>query len=546
LILKDMMTSLSVAKDMSPLSTAAAPALSSDQAAVIHAAAQLIGKSLDLTVSIGAMLKLLAERLHLKKGRVIQTDPENGLLRITYSHGLSAQEISDGIYAIGEGVTGRVMASGEIALVPDVHKEPAYIGRISSIESTRILPAYIAVPIMQNDVSIGVLAVQRETLNLPQSVGDVYVLQITAAMIGQILRIHALVSERTGELLRENAHLKRVKSMEDAAVHGIVGQSPELRRALSEAEKAAASAATVLLIGESGCGKERFARMIHLASARRDKPFVCINCAAIPPNLLEAELFGHEKGSFSGATAMRKGKFEIAAGGTLFLDEIGDMTTDLQAKLLRVLQEKVVQRIGSNTEIAVDVRIISATNRQLNDAVKTGEFRLDLYYRLNVLPIHLPPLRDRQGDIELLALYFLARYNQQQHRNVLFTGDALRRLEAYDWPGNVRQLENVIERLVIMSDAEFIGNEEIDRILGAETAITIDDLEGDTGKRLAPPPDATAAESFKPHKKVCAGERARIIEVLRESDGNKTQAARRLGLSTRQLYYRLSKLKIEQ
>ena len=222
------------------------------------------------------------------------------------------------------------------------------------------------------------------------------------------------------------------------------------------------------------------------------------------------------------------------------------MTTDLQAKLLRVLQEKVVQRIGSNTEIPVDVRIISATNRQLNDAVKTGEFRLDLYYRLNVLPIHLPPLRDRQGDIELLALYFLARYNQQQHRNVLFTGDALRRLEAYDWPGNVRQLENVIERLVIMSDAEFIGNEEIDRILGEETAITIDDLESDNSKRLAPAPNATTAESFKPHKKVCTGERARIIKVLRESDGNKTQAARRLGLSTRQLYYRLAKLKIEQ
>ena len=535
----------SFAKDMIPLAAADAPALSSDQAAVIHAAAQLIGKSLDLTVSIGAVLKLLAERLQLKKGRVIQSEPDNGVLRITYSHGLSEQEIADGIYALGEGVTGRVMSSGEVALIPDVRKEPAYIGRISSIESTRILPAYIAVPIMQSNECIGVLAVQRESLNPPQSDGDVYVLQITAAMIGQILRIHALVSERTGELMRENARLKRVKSMEDAAVYGIVGQSPALRRALSEAEKAAASNATVLLIGESGCGKERFARMIHLASARRDKAFVCINCAAIPPSLLEAELFGHEKGSFSGATSMRKGKFEIAAGGTLFLDEIGDMTPDLQAKLLRVLQEKVVQRIGSNAEIPVDVRIIGATNRQLDDAVKTGGFRLDLYYRLNVLPIHLPPLRERDGDIELLALYFLARYNQQQHRNMLFTGDALQRLEAYDWPGNVRQLENVIERLVIMSDADFIGNEEIDHILGTETAITLHDLESDNRKHHGTSPAAPAMPSFKPHKKVCADERSRIIEVLRESDGNKTLAARRLGLSTRQLYYRLSKLKIE-
>ena len=539
-----MMTS-TFAKDMTPISAEVAPTLSPDQAAVIHAAARLIGKSLDPGDSIEAILKLLAERLQLKKGRVIQADQTQGPLRITYSYGLSEQEISHGVYALGEGVTGRVMTSGEIALIPDVRNEPTYVGRVSSIDSARVLPAYIAVPILQNDACIGVLAVQRETLDPPQSAGDVYVLQITAAMIGQILRIHALVSERTGELLRENAHLKQVTSMEDAAVHGIVGRSPALRRALSEAEKAAASAATVLLIGESGCGKERFARMIHLASARRDKPFVCINCAAIPPNLLEAELFGHEKGSFSGASAMRKGKFEVAAGGTLFLDEIGDMTPDLQAKLLRVLQEKTVQRIGSNKEIPVDVRIISATHRQLNDAVKTGEFRLDLYYRLNVLPITLPPLREREGDVQLLALYFLARYNQQQHRNVLFTGESLQRLAAYDWPGNVRQLENVIERLVIMSDVDFIGSDEIDGILGTETAITLVDLENETEKHPANGAGYAAPVSYKPHKKVRAGDRDRIIEALRDSDGNKTLAARRLGLSTRQLYYRLSKLNIE-
>ena len=540
------MASLSYVKDMAPLATADAPALSPDQAAVIHAAAQVIGKSLDPAVSIGEVLELLSERLRLKKGRVIQTDPADGMLRITYSHGLSHQEIANGVYAMGEGITGRVMASGEIALVPDVNKEPSYIGRISSLETTRIFPAYIAVPIVQNDACIGVLAAQRESLNPPQSAGDIYVLQITAAMIGQILRIHALIAERTGELLRENEHLKHIKSMDDASVHGIVGRSPALRRALGEAEKAASSNAVVLLIGESGCGKERFARMIHLASARRDKPFVCINCAAIPPNLLEAELFGYEKGSFTGATAARKGKFEIAAGGTLFLDEIGDMTPDLQAKLLRVLQEKVVQRIGSHQETALDVRIISATNRQLEDMVKTGEFRLDLYYRLNVVPILLPPLRERDGDIELLALYFLARYNQQQHRNVLFTSEALRRLEDYDWPGNVRQLENVIERLVIMSDADFLDAAEIDKLLGTETAITRDDLDGDNGKRGAAAQGSTAPESFKPHKRVYPGERAVIIEALRESDGNKTQAARRLGLSTRQLYYRLAKLNIEQ
>lgn len=520
-----------------------APPLTSDQAAVILATARLIGKSPDPNI-INGVLALLSERLGLEKGRVIQMDPAGSRLRITFANGLSEREIANGVYAVGEGVTGRVMATGEIAFVPDVSNEPAYLARVSSFESARVPPSYIAIPIAHHGICIGVLAVLR-LRRKQQSAGDLSVLQIIAAMIGQILRVQSPAREHTGEPIGENEQLIRIKSMEDAAVHGIVGKSPALRRALDEAAKAASSEATVLLIGESGCGKERFARMIHLASARRDKPFVCINCAAIPPNLLEAELFGYEKGSFTGATVARKGKFEIAAGGTLFLDEIGDMSPDLQAKLLRVLQEKVVQRIGSNQEIALDVRIISATNKQLEDAVKTGEFRLDLYYRLNVVPISLPPLRQRDGDIELLALYFLARYNQQQHRNVIFTREALRRLESYDWPGNVRQLENVIERLVIMSDAESIGSEEIDRILGMETAITLDALENQNGKRRTQDSRSLAAETYKPYKRVHSGERANIIEALRESNGNKTHAARRLGLSTRQLYYRLAKLEIE-
>ena len=286
------MASLSYAQAMTTVAAADAPALSPDQALVIQAAAQLIGKSLDLSVSIGAVLNLLAERLSLLKGKVIQADPGNrNMGHVTYSYGISDDEIEAGDN-FGEDVIRRVIDSGEIAFVRDENKPLDYIDRIPYLENQHSL-SHIAVPILQNDKCIGVLAVQSKSPNLPQSAGDIYVLQIMAAMIGQILRIHTLVNERTGELIRENAHLRRVKSMEDAAVHGIVGQSPALRRALSEAEKAAASAATVLLIGESGCGKERFARMIHLASARRDKPFVCINCAAIPPSLLEAELFGH-------------------------------------------------------------------------------------------------------------------------------------------------------------------------------------------------------------------------------------------------------------
>lgn len=538
------MSSQTVKKQMS-VDMVQASVLTPESAAVILAAAQLIGKSLDLHVTIGGILKLLSERLALEKGRVLQPDLETGLLRVTYSHGLTEREIEQAVYRTGEGVTGRVMANGQSAVVPDVSSDPTFLARVSSAAYAELPLGYIAVPIVQNDAVLGVLAVQRQGMKSSHSDGDLYVLQIMAAMIGQILCIHSLVSEQTGQLRRENERLRRLEALDDAAVHGIVGRSPALRRALADAAKAASSHATVMLIGESGCGKERFARMIHLASERREEPFVCINCAAIPPNLLEAELFGHEKGSFTGATATRKGKFEIASGGTLFLDEIGDMATDLQAKLLRVLQEKTVQRLGGNEEIPVDVRIISATNKQLEEAVKTGAFRLDLYYRLNVVPIVLPPLRERRGDIELLALYFLARYNQQQRRNMVFTKEALQRLDDYDWPGNVRQLENVIERLVIMSDAEFISAAAIDEVLRMETAITLETLGTDGGDILPYGDGLSTAGHFRPYKKVQADERAVIIAALREAHGNKTQAARRLGMSTRQLHYRLDKLKID-
>ena len=504
--------------------------------AVILAAAQLIGKSLEPAVTIGGILRLLSSRLKLEKGRVILPNSETGMLHISYACDLTDEEVRKGIYARGEGITGRVLLTGELAVVPDVTREPRFLALVTADREPHPHPlAYIAVPIVQKDTPIGVLAVQRRAPDQTHFVHDLNLLQIVAAMIGQILQINALVREQTKELRQEYERLKQLDHIEGEAVYGIVGRSPALRRAVEEARKASASSqATVMLIGESGTGKERFARMIHLASERRDQPFVCINCAAIPPNLLEAELFGYEKGSFTGAVAARPGKFEIAAGGTLFLDEIGDMAVDLQAKLLRVLQEKTVQRLGGDRDIPVDVRIVSATNKQLEEEVKNNAFRLDLYYRLNVIPIMLPPLREREGDIQLMALYFLARYNQQQHRDLVFAPEALERLAAYDWPGNVRQLENIIERLVIMSDSDRIGASEIARMLVTESAI----------RPGAAPGGATVEPFPRPYRKVHSDERERIIAALRRAQGNKTHAARQLGMSPRQLHYRLIKLKI--
>jgi Nif-specific regulatory protein len=517
------------------------PSLSPQLAEVIQDASRIVGCTLDTHCSIRGILELLSNKLDLTQGRVVLPDPDTGLLHIAFSHDLSDGEIGRGTYALGEGVTGRVMATGEIAVIPDVSKEPAYVAHVSALKLGKDdTVAYLAVPIMRDDTAIGVLAAHRRKTVIGDFDSDLYILQIMAAMIGQALQIHELIEQQTHDLKEENKAL-RDKRRQNHAVHGIIGKSAALRESIERACKAAASETTVMLVGESGSGKERFARMIHLASERREKPFVCINCAAIPANLLESELFGHEKGAFTGATSARPGKFEIAAGGTLFLDEIGDMTLDLQAKLLRVLQERTVQRIGSNTETPVDVRIISATNRRLQEDVNNGDFRLDLFYRLNVIRIALPPLRQRKDDIDVLAFYFLNRCNQMHKRNVMLSDAAFAQLKEYEWPGNVRQLENVIERLVIMSDTDVISEQTITAILHEESGVMLEETERQETGRI----QISSAELMpRPYSKVQPGDREAILNALNKTRGNKTLAARTLGMTPRQLHYRLDKLNI--
>jgi len=509
---------------------------SNEAAEVLLEASQLLGKSLDPDVTIGAILKLISVRLQLHKGRVILPAANSEELKIRYFIDLNNEERKHAVYVPGEGVTGRVVLTGQIALIPDVTKEPLYLARITDLS---IVPdkrlAYIAVPILQDDVPIGVLAVQS---NRPAGYvfdQDLYVLQILAAMIGQLSRINDLVNDHTKQVIKKNNAI-RDRFNEKGTVYGILGESEALRISVNKALRAAESDATVMLVGESGSGKERFARMIHLAGTRRDQPFVCINCAAIPAQLLESELFGHEKGSFTGADSSRLGKFELAANGTLFLDEIGDMSLDLQAKVLRVMQDKVVQRIGAQKEIQVNTRIITATNKNLHQAVNQGDFRMDLYYRINVIRIELPPLRARHGDIRLLASYFLIRENQRHGRNVVIEPDGFSIMEKYDWPGNVRQLENIIARTVIMSDTSSITRKYIQDILSEEANINID----------IPPLNIKEHQpiSDRPYTRVNGDERLSIESALNLSSGNKTLAAKHLGLTVRQLYYRMKKLDI--
>ncbi|WP_455210346.1 sigma 54-interacting transcriptional regulator [Kaarinaea lacus] len=519
-----------------------------DQAVtVLIEAAKLIGQSLESKIAIQGLLQILSNRLHLDRGRVLLQDKNSKELHIHYSYGLSEEEQARGTYALGEGVTGKVMATGNIALIPNVALEPTYLARVTTSTQIGTKPiAYIAVPIIQEERTIGVLAVHPVSSEQNKLKMDLFVLQILAQMICQVLQINNMVKQKTEHLVSENKMLRDGKPSESIPI-GIQGKSPSFLNAVQKATLAAKSDAAVLLNGESGSGKEKFARIIHQLSNRSDYPFICINCAAIPEQLLESELFGHERGSFTGATSNRVGKFELASGGTLFLDEIGDMPLELQSKLLRVLQEKSIQKIGSNREVEVDVRIISATNKNLELAVNSGKFRLDLFYRLNVVKIGLPPLRERKEDIRLLALHFLNRGNQRYQRNVILTPEALDVLEDYPWPGNIRQLENVIERAVIMSDFDIIAVSQLQTILSEEADI---DIESNYKPNTTHPAGSNyvAVPAFptpiRGYAKVQEQEAPRILEALQKANGNKTAAAKLLGMTPRQLHYRIKKLEL--
>jgi Nif-specific regulatory protein len=434
-----------------------------------------------------------------------------------------------------------VYASGKAALVQDIDAEPLFLCR--TVERARLpqeTVAFIALPIEVAGHVAGVLGVHRLRRRTRSLDNDMHLLGIVATLIGQRLRVDQLVAERTAELESENRELKsRLEGVAAAArASGIIGESPRLLAALRAIERVAPTGATVLLLGESGTGKELFARTLHLVSPRRDAPFVKVNCAAIPDGLFESELFGHEKGAFTGATAARAGKFELAHGGTLFLDEVGELPAGVQSKLLRVLQERSIERVGGSRERMVDVRIVAATNQDLQALVSAGRFRLDLYYRLNVVPIALPALRDRPEDARELTRHFLSRLNQAYQRNVVLAPRAYEALARHAWPGNVRQLANVLERAVLLAEGGTVSEPDIERVLREEGAIT------PPGSGATPAPPADAEPAYGRYRVVSESEREAIRSALAAARGNKTSAAQRLGMTLRQLEYRIRKLGI--
>lgn len=496
----------------------------------------LMGKDLTSDNVLNEMLHLLSELLGLNRGRIVLLDETSKVANIRYAYGLTREEIKRGVYAPEEGITGKVMARGQLIIVQDIDKEPSFLGRV--VERSQ-LPAgpvsYIALPIMIGQKVIGVLATHRIRMRARPLTDDLSILRILATMAGQILHLRAYVKEKTEALEIRNQQLARALETRTNS-YGIVGTSPQLLQAISELERVSNSTASVLLLGESGTGKELFARALHLASPRQDKPFIKINCAAIPDTLFESELFGYERGAFTGANNARAGWFEQADGGTIFLDEIGELPLSMQTKLLRTLQEGTITRLGGKRELKVDVRLVAATNRDLAIEVSQGLFRQDLYYRLNVIPIHLPTLASRRSDIPALALQFLNRINQANQRNVSFDASAMERLQQHSWPGNIRELSNLIERMVLLADQPVLDSSDIERFLPIVHEATIPTV-------VSTPSDSSFNHDLvRPYVAASSHSLEQLRQAVQRCGGNKSRAAQMLGMTARQFNYRWKKI----
>ena len=458
-------------------------------------------------------------------------------------------------YRVGEGITGKVLKTGLPMLIPDVGSEPLFL------DKTHRRPdrmehniAFLAVPIRRGRETLGVMSIDRSPREgaLSQE-EDLRFLTLVANLIGQMVALHRRVAQEREALLEEQSRLKE-QLQQTYKLENIVGQSKVMLSIFETVHRVAPSRATVLLRGESGTGKEMIARAIHYNSPRADSAFIALNCAALPETLLESELFGYEKGAFTGAAGEKKGRFELAHKGTLFLDEIGDMPIPFQTKLLRVLQEKRFERLGGTKTHDVDVRMIAATNRNLEDAVARGEFRADLYFRLNVVTIYLPPLRERREDIPLLAQHILRKLNREYGRSCRLTPGALEVLMRCLWPGNIREMENCLERVYVMVKDDALAGQDFHCETCAthlHAALLFSQSSAGSVPVGAPQPLRTGPPSRVGHAAPVTlhpdegKERTRILDALERCGWVQAKAARLLGLTVRQLGYRIRKYGIE-
>ncbi len=510
-------------KEVRMVKTSSYPKEHSDLERLVDILDSLQKKNITLDDALG----FIQEITHAKRALLVLLSPTDGDLYIEAASGISSEQKKQGHYVLGEGVVGKVIQSGEAFFIEDAVHNPLFLNRTharSDFESV----SFLCVPIKLQDEVIGALGIDRPSAEVQKPDHEERLLRVIAHAFIPYIRLHQDAMQRVDDAVES----MRLPTGYKTGYRGIIGNSEGIQIIHERIEQVAPSSTTVMIRGESGTGKELVARSIHENSARSDQKFISLNCAALPETLVESELFGHEKGAFTGAIHVRKGRFEMADGGTLFLDEVGELPLPTQAKLLRVLQEKCFDRIGSTESRSVDVRIIAATNRDLELMVEEGTFRKDLYYRLNVFSITLPSLKERKSDIALLAEHFLnvfaVMHQKEKPKIALAAGDML---ERYSWPGNIRELENIIERaMLLLGSSKYILPQHLPLELHSHKCCVF----------------AQQAETARPHagtlpERIEELERVSIMEALTESKGHMGQAAEALGITERIMGQRMRK-----
>jgi Nif-specific regulatory protein len=494
-----------------------------DEVTCLYEVTKALHATLDLRVALYRALELISQHMGMNRGSITILNPDTSEAHIEVAHGISSQEKTRGRYKLGEGITGRVIETGRPMAVPDIEDEPLFLDRTKArkrIEKSKI--SFVCVPIKEAHRVVGALSVDRVFKGSAPMQEDVRFLTIISGLIAQKVAVLEKIHQERELLNEENLRLRKELSKK-YSFSNIIGNSRKMQEVFYLITQVARSNANVLLLGESGTGKELVANAVHYNSLRSNHPLVKVNCAALPGNLVEAELFGYEKGAFTGANRQKEGKFEIAHNGSIFLDEIGSLDLESQGKLLRVLQEREMERLGGTKTIKVNVRLIAATNKDLARSVEAATFREDLFYRLNVYPIYLPPLREREADLLLLADFFLEKYAKEYHKNIKrISTPAIDALTQYHWPGNVRELENCMERAALLCEDQVLHSYHLPPSL--QTA-------EDTGTQQT--------QSLK--DAVDRFERDLIIDALKTSRGNMRRTAKALQSTERIIGYKVKK-----
>ncbi len=506
---------------------------------VLSDVSEAIGGALELEKLFEQIVDILARDMKMKRGTLVLLDKTTGDLKIAAAHGLSEEERRRGRYKVGEGVTGRVVQTGQPVAIPDIGKDPFFLDRTRARgEAKERGPvSFVCVPLRVDDEIVGAISIDRDFVDEQTLAKDRRLLQIIGSLVSQAIKINRMVMVERDDLLAENLRLRRnLKSK--YRFGSIVAVSGAMQDVIATAASVGKSNATILIRGETGTGKELIASVVHYNSDRAKGPFIKVNCGALSEGLLESELFGHVRGAFTGAVEDRKGRFELAHKGTIFLDEVGSMSERLQVKLLRVLQEREFERVGGTVTIPVDVRVVAATNMNLEEQMARGAFREDLFYRLNVIPLFIPPLRERREDIAFLVEHFLEKYNKEYSKSVSKTSrEVMDALVDYPWPGNVRELESCIERAIVMSSSGMISMKLLpvnvrnykEVAKPREAPRPFEDVLSELVRNLCPPRTAGVSDLYA--RVMPRIERALLKQVLEANNYVQTRTAKALGVS---------------